>query len=94
MLKLSNSIIIIQSINYQINTNLFERKSQTQMSINQSIKKYSFKHVKCNQGGMHTGEVMNMVCVDSACTHRGLICPICRMENHESHQVLPIKTFL
>lgn len=43
---------------------------------------------------MHTGELMNLVCVDSVCTKRGLICPVCRMNNHESHQILPLKVFL
>ena len=37
---------------------------------------------------------MNLVCVDSSCTKRGLICPVCRMNNHEEHQVLPLKIFL
>ena len=64
------------------------------MSITSDIKKYSLKYVHCPHNGLHTGEVMNMVCVDSACSNRGLICPICRMENHETHQILPIKTFL
>lgn len=52
------------------------------MILNSSIKKSSFKYVHCGLGGLHSGEVMNMVCVDSTCTQRGMICPICRMEKH------------
>jgi hypothetical protein len=52
------------------------------MSLNESIKKYSLKYVHCPHGGLHSGEVMNLVCVDSTCNHRGLICPICRMDHH------------
>jgi hypothetical protein len=37
---------------------------------------------------------MNMICLDNTCLKKGLICPICRMEQHEKHQILPIKTFL
>ena len=43
---------------------------------------------------MHDGEALNLVCVDDKCDHRGLLCPVCKMESHDSHHILPIKIFL
>lgn len=64
------------------------------MSDRDSIRKLQFRYSQCQGGDLHTGELMNMVCVDSSCQHRGLICPICRMETHETHYILPLKSFL
>ena len=61
---------------------------------NQNVKKMVLRYSECPAGDLHTGELLNLVCVDGACTHRGLICPICRMNNHEEHQILPLKVFL
>lgn len=54
----------------------------------------NFHYCECPLGDLHTGEVMNLVCVDSTCSKRGLICPVCRMKNHDEHQILPLKLFL
>lgn len=62
--------------------------------IPDSIKKMTLHYSHCPNGDLHTGELMNLVCVDANCQHRGLICPICRMNNHEEHQILPLKVFL
>lgn len=37
---------------------------------------------------------MSLVCVDAKCSKRGLICPICRMNNHEDHEIMPLKIFI
>lgn len=58
------------------------------------IKKSHFKYPRCQGGEMHDGEVMNLVCVDASCLNRGLICPICRMDSHDTHKIMPIKIFL
>ena len=58
------------------------------------IKKMTLNYCECPLGDMHTGEVMSLVCVDSSCQKRGLICPVCRMHNHETHKILPLKIFL
>lgn len=39
--------------------------------------------MKCREGGLHDGEVLNFVCVDTKCAKKGLICPVCRMNDHE-----------
>lgn len=59
-----------------------------------SIKKLNLTYAKCPHGDLHSGEVMNLICVDSNCGRRGIICPICRMKNHEDHEILPLKVFL
>ena len=59
-----------------------------------NVKKMKLHYSQCPAGDLHTGELMNLVCVDANCTRRGLICPICRMNNHEEHQILPLKIFL
>jgi len=46
------------------------------------FKKQSFSYAKCPAGDLHTGEIMSLVCVDAKCQKRGLICPICRANNH------------
>lgn len=47
------------------------------------IKKMSLSYAKCPAGDLHNGEILSLVCVDAKCQKRGLICPICRMMNHE-----------
>lgn len=64
------------------------------MQLQGSIKKLNLHYAKCSQGDLHTGEVMNMICVDSGCARKGLICPICRMKYHDEHEILPLKVFL
>ena len=54
----------------------------------------SFSYAKCPAGDLHTGEIMSLVCVDAKCSKRGLICPICRMNNHDDHEVMPLKIFI
>ncbi|KRX02414.1 hypothetical protein PPERSA_10031 [Pseudocohnilembus persalinus] len=54
----------------------------------------NFGYKLCNQGGLHQGECLNYVCVEPVCYKNGLICPVCRYENHLSHKVLPLKQFL
>lgn len=58
------------------------------------IKLSSFKYAKCMAGGLHDGELLNLICLDEKCQQRGLICPVCHMESHENHYVMPLKTFL
>jgi hypothetical protein len=50
--------------------------------IGGDIKKMSLSYAKCPAGDLHTGEILSLVCVDSKCQKRGLICPICKMINH------------
>lgn len=57
------------------------------------IKKSKIHYLKCDEGELHQGEVLNFVCVDSKCSKKGLICPVCRMSDHQDHKVtLPCKT--
>lgn len=58
------------------------------------IKKMSLSYAKCPNGDLHTGEILSLVCVDAKCQKRGLICPICRMMNHDNHEVMPLKIFI
>ena len=51
------------------------------------IKKAKLSYVKCPHGDLHEGELMTLVCVDVSCTQKGLICPVCRMNDHEKHKV-------
>jgi hypothetical protein len=53
--------------------------------IGGDIKKISLSYAKCPAGDLHTGEILSLVCVDTKCQKRGLICPICKMMNHEEH---------
>jgi hypothetical protein len=59
-----------------------------------SIRKTSLKYIKCQGGDLHDGESMNLVCVDEQCNYRGLICPVCKIESHDHHYIMPIKIFL
>lgn len=53
--------------------------------MGEDIKKISLSYAKCPAGDLHTGEILSLVCVDTKCQKRGLICPICKMMNHEEH---------
>ena len=37
---------------------------------------------------------MSLVCVDSKCSAKGLICPVCKDTNHKGHNVMHLKFFL
>jgi hypothetical protein len=54
---------------------------------NDSLKKSRMQYMKCREGGLHDGELLNFVCVDTKCEKKGLICPVCRMNEHEEHKV-------
>ena len=59
-----------------------------------SFQKSHFKYTKCQGGDLNAGETLNLVCVDEKCDHRGLICPVCKMESHNECHILPVKIFL
>lgn len=52
------------------------------------------KYFVCDRTGAHQGEFLNLICVESGCSSKGLICSICRAEDHEKHRVLPLKMFI
>mgnify|MGYP000916681449 FL=1 len=52
------------------------------------------KYFVCDKAGAHEGEFLNLICVESGCTSKGLIYSICRAEAHEKHRVMPLKMFL
>ncbi|KRX01215.1 hypothetical protein PPERSA_05615 [Pseudocohnilembus persalinus] len=58
------------------------------------IKGKKVQYFTCDKGGLHTGEVLNYVCIDSKCEHKGLICSICLNLEHEKHKHMPFKIFL
>lgn len=58
------------------------------------IKKVKVKYLKCKKGDMHDGEILNFICIDTACKAKGLICPVCQSTLHEGHQTLHLKVFL
>ena len=41
------------------------------------IKKARVRYLKCQEGGLHEGEVLNFICIDPQCRQKGLICPVC-----------------
>ena len=40
------------------------------------------------------GEELSMVCLEKKCLRSLLICPICEIEEHENHQVVPLRNYL
>jgi hypothetical protein len=46
------------------------------------IKKSRISYLKCTEGDLHEGEQMTLVCVEVKCTKKGLICPVCRVNEH------------
>ena len=58
------------------------------------IKKTKVRYLKCREGGDHTGEVLNFICIDPTCKKKGLICSVCQIVSHSGHQVLHLKIFL
>ena len=53
------------------------------------IKKSKLSYLKCTSGELHEGESLTLVCVESKCQKKGLICPVCRMNEHDTHKVPP-----
>lgn len=51
------------------------------------VKKSKVHYLHCKKGNLHSGELLTLVCVDSKCTNRGLVCPVCRAEEHDTHKV-------
>lgn len=42
------------------------------------IKNTKMKYLECNNGDLHEGEILNLVCIDPTCKDNGMICSICR----------------
>lgn len=58
------------------------------------IKKSKINYFNCEAKGLHEGEKLVLVCLDPECKSRGLICPVCKEENHKNHEVIHLKVFL
>ena len=50
-------------------------------------------YLECEKGGYHTGEFLNIVCLESACKPNILCCCACVEEYHQNHKYLLIITF-
>jgi hypothetical protein len=48
----------------------------------------------CDKGGSHDGEFLNLICIESSCANKGLICSICKAESHDKHRVYPLRMFM
>lgn len=58
------------------------------------IKKARLDYRLCQGQGLHQGEQLTLVCVDSKCNAKGLICPVCKETSHKDHKVMHLKLFL
>lgn len=52
------------------------------------------KYLTCDKPMAHQGEFLNLICIESGCPERGLICSICKAEAHDKHRVIPLRMFL
>lgn len=48
----------------------------------------------CSRGGYHTGEALNMVCLEAKCQAAQLCCCACVEEAHKDHKYSPFYSAL
>lgn len=58
------------------------------------IKKSKINYFSCDCKGLHEGEKLVLVCIQPDCKNKGLICPVCKEENHKDHEAVHLKVFL
>lgn len=54
----------------------------------------NFKYYECQNGNLCQGEILNYICFDQHCTKNGLICCVCKTNEHKDHKTLPQKYLL
>jgi hypothetical protein len=53
-----------------------------------------FHYPECTRGEYHTGELLNLVCLEPKCIQQSVICGICYDESHRSHKIKPLKLII
>ena len=70
---------------------------QTERSLNTSntfSTATKAKYPKCEVKKQHQKDILNLVCLSSNCKSKGVLCSMCKAEEHSKHHVMPAKTFL
>ena len=52
------------------------------------------QYMECDKGVNHSGELLNVSCIDQDWDNKGLICSTCEEEDHQTHQIIPLKIFM
>ena len=53
-----------------------------------------FHYPECTKGDFHTGEVLNLVCLEPKCLQQSVICGICYDQAHRNHKIRPLKLII
>ncbi len=51
----------------------------------------TYTYSSCKKGDSHSGEILNLVCLEPNCIEKSLICAICYYEDHQMHNIKPLK---